>query len=467
MFLTTTWYSTRLPDARSGDFAFGVRAHAGDALELFDREVGFLFDVDFDLVRAFRQGEAQAHRRSTGDRRLVRVFADRVVGVFAGVGGSFAEPQFGFAGTTFYVFAVAVDEFAEFQRHVARVFDDDLVVDYFPEFGFEFAFGVGGFAGDLLFLGQREGRFGWDVHLDRVGALFTGPFVAFDRGFVGVDPDRAQRVLAGDRRGFERRQFFARDVFGFFAVRVLEVRERQRFVARVFDDDVVFDDLPDFGVEFFGRVARFARDPLFLFDREGGVTGSDAGQALFGRAALADDFVGVPGRAGLDQVFARGGDFDGDFGFRDRAEEARGRFVVVDDFPGDLDLLVDRVGDPFGEAQVEERDFGAREFDDHVLGGGFTRLGATGEYGAEGRDQRDEEGQPAGTYARARGTGWAAPRAGSAGSIRHPTNVPLISTSHVAPSPHLVLSGSSLPSQRARGRVRAPHCPPTSQEDGG
>ena len=101
--------------------------------------------------------------------------------------------EFGGAGRG-DAFAAGVFQGAEFERHVAGVPDDDLVFDGLADFAGLFGDAVGAFAGDLLLLFDREGRFGGDFGGDFVGGLGAGAFVAFDRGFVAVAADRAERV---------------------------------------------------------------------------------------------------------------------------------------------------------------------------------------------------------------------------------------------------------------------------------
>ena len=179
-----------------------------------------------------------------------------------------------------------VGEVREFQRDVAGVPDDDLVFDDIADLAREFFLRERPRAPDSLHLFDRVGRFvQWrDFDDDFVGFFAARAFVAHDGGRVRPRADSRERVRARERRRSARRDRArpgsTRDVF---AVGVREVREFQRDVAGVRDDDLVFDDVADFAREFFLGERSAAPDSLELFDGEG--------RFRFGRD-FDDDFVG-------------------------------------------------------------------------------------------------------------------------------------------------------------------------------
>ena len=310
----------------AGVFSGGVGAFAGDPLLLLDDVGRFGGDFGGDFVGRLRPGAFVAF-----DRGFVGVGADRRQFVAAGEGLFFADGEFGGPGRG-DGFAVGVFEGAEFERHVARVLDDDLVFDGLTEFARHFARGVAGFAGNLLFLADREGGFGADRGRDFVGGLGAGAFVAFDRGFVGVGADRAEHVGAGEGLFFADGEFGGPGRGDGFAVGVFEGGEFERHVAGVLDDDLVFDGLTQFAGLGGGAVAAFAFDPLELFDREarfGGHFGGDFVGGLFAGAFVAFDRGFVAVGADPQRVAAGEGLFFAGFQFARAAGEMPVQLVSV------------------------------------------------------------------------------------------------------------------------------------------
>ena len=183
-------------------------------------------------------------------------------------------------------FAVGVRQCAEFQSKVAGVLDDDLVFDFLTKFAAEFARAEGAFAGELLLLFDREGRFGGDFGGGFVGGLGAGAFVAFDRGFVHVGAD-GEFVRAGEELFVADGEFSGAGRGEAFAAGVFDGGEFERHVAGVADDDLVFDDLAEFARVFGGGVGAFARDPLLLLDDEVGFGGDFGGDFVGGLGARA------------------------------------------------------------------------------------------------------------------------------------------------------------------------------------
>src|SRR5208282_2747626 len=252
----------RVGDLRRDKFARREVRFAGEALLLghlqaagrFQRHSYFVGRPFFPVARDGRHVRVDAgSRRFTGAGVLRAAFAGRQFGLHR----------------AFHRRAHCVDGVFEFQRRCAGVVDDDLVFHRARDlrrrqFGGREVF----FAREALLLDHFEAALLLEFRDDFVG----GDVIAAggDGGDVRVGARFRQlertRVLG---RFFAGRQFGLRWAARRRAVRVRDVFEFQRGLARVLDDDLVFHRRRRFARQLARRERRFAREALLLDYFEG------------------------------------------------------------------------------------------------------------------------------------------------------------------------------------------------------